>query len=473
MLFTSFNFLCFLLFTLSVVHLFFYKGTQKKLLILVASYFFYMSWDWRFGLLLFFISISNFVLGYYIHRAEKLFMKRLFLILSLSFSLGALAYFKYVNFFIESLSSLFQFFGVENNLEILDIVLPVGISFYTFQSLSYTLDIYLEKEEPIDSPLDFLVFVSFFPQLVAGPIVRARFFLPQLTKDRGYVEKSEFETGIFLIIVGLIKKVAFADVLATHIVDPAFEDPSQFSSLYLVIALYAYSFQIYMDFSAYTDIARGIAKMFGYELPINFNRPYLATSVTNFWQRWHISMSSFFRDYLYFGLGGAKRGNVYFNLMITFVAIGMWHGAGWNFLVYGAVHGSLMCIERYRRKKRERLGLGPKKQTKLGLTFTIFYIFTIISLARLLFRAPDLSEAKVFFSRLIELSTSIADLSVIGACALLGASLLHFIPKLNKDLIHSYWVRMPALVQGGFITIIVYVLIAFSQGSAPFVYFQF
>lgn len=473
MLFTTFNFFCFFLFTLFFVHVLFRKGWEKKVFLLVASYFFYMSWDWRFGFLLFFISISNYYLGFLIYNAKGIFEKRLFLVASLTVGLGSLVYFKYFNFFIGSLNALLASVGIEFSVDFLNIILPVGISFYTFQSLSYTLDIYKGKEKPIDKPLDFLLFVSFFPQLVAGPIVRATYFLPQLSKDKGEIKSSEFESGIFLIITGLIKKVAFADILATHIVDPAFNSPGDYSSLYLLIALYAYSFQIYMDFSAYTDIARGIAKTFGYELPINFNRPYLATSVTNFWQRWHMSMSSFFRDYLYFGLGGAKKGNVYFNLMITFIAIGMWHGAGWNFVIYGAVHGSLMCIERYRRKRRETLGVVKSEASGLRLALTIFYVFTIITIARLLFRTADLHEARVYFLKLCEFSTSVADLSMLGLLALFGASVLHFIPRLNRERVYSFWSKLPSMAQGGCIVVVLYVLVALSQGSAPFVYFQF
>jgi len=307
---------------LLVACLSFLRGNDvKKTLLLAFSYYFYACWDWRFVFLLFGLTLGNFWLGQRMHSDRG--RKTLYMTASLVFSLSILGFFKYCNFFLENINSLAAFLGLESHIGLLSLVLPVGISFYTFQALSYTLDIYRDELEPTDSLRDFCLFVSFFPQLVAGPIVRASFFLPQL-ENEPVITPRHISDSLYFILRGLLKKLVLADTLARHIVDPAFGSPSELSASFLFAGVVGYSFQVYLDFSAYTDIARGAAKLLGYELPINFDRPYQATSVSNFWQRWHISMSSFFRDYLYFPLGGSKHGNVYFNLILTFSAIGLW-----------------------------------------------------------------------------------------------------------------------------------------------------
>ena len=261
----------------------------------------------------------------------------------------------------------------------------------------------------------FALFVAFFPTILAGPITRAKTLLPQLAA-MAPTSANQAESGLVLVARGFVRKLAFADVLAAHLVDPAFADPSRYSSFFLLVALYAYSFQIYMDVAGYTDIARGMARLVGFELPINFDRPYLARSVSNFWQRWHISVSSFFRDYLFFGLGGSRRGNVYVNLMLTFLAIGLWHGAGWNFVAYGAAHGIVVCLERLVAATRAHhiLGLPAGWSYALGVAAT----FHFIVLSRILFRAGDIDSAKAYAAAMLHSDATLTRFDAIGLTAL-------------------------------------------------------
>ncbi|AZP12228.1 MBOAT family O-acyltransferase [Undibacterium parvum] len=472
MSFLSFHFLLFLAITFVLVHK---SGTRLNLrnnVMLFASYYFYMCWDWRFACLLLFNTLINFFAAERIAVSTDMRYRKWWLWMAVISGLGVLAYFKYANFFIETFSALLGGFGLQINAPMLQLILPIGISFYTFQSLSYTLDVYRGRQASCNSFRDFALFAAFFPTVLSGPITRAHQLLPQLQAiPQG--GSGKIETGLFLLLRGFIKKIAFADVLAVHLVNPAFSDPSAYSSWFLLLAVYAYSFQIYMDLSGYTDIARGAANLLGFELPINFNRPYLADSVSNFWQRWHISMSGFFRDYLYFSVGGSKFGNAYLNLFITFVAIGMWHGAGWNFIVYGLIHGSVICIERFSRNRRVRLGLAPLKESGYLWLLRMIIVFQIVAFSRILFRAPDLAAAMKFASAILTPAGSAAPLSAIGIVALLLAVVCHFVPTRFSlamyDLIRSRssWQLAICLV------FFVYVLIAMTSGKAPFVYFQF
>lgn len=431
-----------------------------------------MCWDWRFSALILLITLINYVVGPQIQKAKSQAQKKFWLTLSLASSLGILAYFKYLNFFIESANELLQEFGFTSELPILNIVLPIGISFYTFQSISYSLDIYRERVEPVSSLRDFALFVSFFPQLVAGPIVRSSYFLPQL--DNNYENTAtSIEDGFALIIRGFIKKIIIADTLALHIVDPAFADPQAYSPLFLLLAIYAYSYQIYMDFSGYTDIARGVAKTLGYELQINFNRPYKAVSISNFWQRWHISMSSFFRDYLYFGLGGSKSGNVYRNLFITFLMIGVWHGAGWNFVIYGFIHASFVCLERWRRENRRRQGIDEQSFKGSRLLLQIFWIFNLVAFSRLFFRGGSLEGAVTYAQSMLQFDNQNTPVSLVGLGILAIAITAHYLPDSWTFSWKKTYSSLPSIVQSILITIITFLLIAFSSGDAPFVYFQF
>ena len=285
------------------------SNNARKNLLLVASYAFYCTWDARFLGVLLGITFFQWLVGRRIYNAVTPGTKRAWVIISVLLGLGCLAYFKYAGFFLEGLVKLLTHLGLTGAEPLARIAAPIGISFYTFQSLTYTIDIYRGRAQPTRSLRDFALFISFFPHVTSGPIARAGILIPQLEKDSGRVKEIDSQ-AIFLILRGLIKKIAFADVLAAQFVTPAFSHPGVWSSWFLVVTIVAYSFQVYMDLSGYTDIARGIARCFGYDLMINFNRPYLARTVSNFWQRWHISMSGFFREYLYWPMGEIGRAHV-------------------------------------------------------------------------------------------------------------------------------------------------------------------
>lgn len=472
--FQSAHFLGFLLFLVVACGMLWRHFAARKNLLLLASYYFYMCWDWRFAGLLLGSTLLYYLTGRQVHRAASVGWRRFWLGLALAGGLGLLGYFKYANFFLQSAASLAQALGVRVSPELLKLALPIGISFFTFQGLSYVFDIYRRQLQPSEDLRDFALFISFFPTVLAGPITRGRELLPQLQRQQT-VPAPEVEQGLALVARGFIKKVVFADVLAVELVDPAFADPSSFSPLFLLLAVYAYSFQIYMDVSGYTDIARGSALMCGFRLPQNFDRPYVATSVSNFWQRWHMSMSGFFRDYVFIGMGGSRQGNVYFNLMVTFLAIGLWHGGGWNFLLYGALHGGMVCIERVVRKRREAAGKPAAVGAVAGLHgLQIAAVFSFVSLTRILFRAPDLDSAGRYVGAMLGgWHDSVVPLSKPGLILLVIASLLHWGPRAwayrQFERLRDAPVPLQALGLAG----LVYLAMAFSSQRAPFVYFMF
>lgn len=448
------------------------RAAWRKSVLLVASYYFYMAWDWRFAALLVVLTLLNFAAGRGIARATEERERRAWLAGALVGSLGILAFFKYADFFVVELQQLLAGAGLAGDGTTLRIVLPIGISFFTFQSLSYVLDVFRRQEEECRNLLDFSVFVAFFPTVLAGPITRARHLLPQLARCAP-PERADMDQGLALIVRGLVKKVVFADVLATQLVGPAFDAPGSYSSWFLLLALYAYTFQIYMDVSGYTDIARGAAQLCGFKLPQNFDRPYIAATVSNFWQRWHISMSSFFRDYLYFGLGGTQRGNVYVNLMLTFLAIGMWHGAGWNFALYGLIHGAVVCVERWRRRLRQ--GSPPPQTEDHGFGWFLGWVVTfhIIVLSRVLFRAPDLASAADYVKQLFASTSTALPIGAHGIAVLVLAAVLHWVFPTTGARALTLFTGLPVLAQGLVLVATFYLLLVLSVGTAPFVYFQF
>ena len=474
MSFQSLHFFVFLTAVILLNHRLAGHAGLRKSMLLFASYYFYMCWDWRFALLVMFVTLVNFVAGAGIASASHAGGRRLWMGVAITGSLGVLAYFKYTNFFIESVAGFARSLGLEADLPLLQVVLPIGISFFTFQSLTYPLDIYRGKQQPTRSLRDFALFVAFFPTLLSGPITRANQFLPQLARPC-VLRDDTCREGFLLMIRGFVKKIAFADVLAAHLVNPAFAAPSEHSSLFLLLAVYAYSFQIYMDLSGYTDIARGAAKMLGFELIENFDRPYLATSVSNFWQRWHISMSSFFRDYLYFGVGGSRHGNVYLNLYITFLAIGLWHGAGWNFLLYGFLHGSLVAFERWLRTARAAGGVVPLPVARPVLVqgLLIVAVFHFVAFSRVLFRAPDLEQAGQYLLQIFVSPLATTALPALGLAALIAAALLHLLPRGSYLSWGQRFMGLPAAAQAVGLAMTLYGLVALSPGATGFIYFQF
>lgn len=472
MSFASLHFLLFIGLLFGLSRVFLGRLAIRKTILLAASYYFYAVWDWRFLSVVLLITLVNFLAAPRIASARSVAEKRLWLAVPIAVCLGVLAYFKYANFLLSGFVALLRSLGVHADMPLLQIVLPIGISFFTFQALSYSIDVYRGKEEPCHNALDFSLFVAFFPTLLSGPITRSRELLPQFRQP--LPDSAErLETGLILLLRGFIKKVAFADIIATHFVNPAFAEPGAYSPLFLLLAVYAYSLQIYMDLSGYTDIARGSAKLLGFELPENFNRPYLADSVSNFWQRWHISMSGFFRDYLYFAVGGSKRGNVYLNLLITFVAIGIWHGAGVNFVIYGLIHGAVVGWERWLRGRQAPelrqsvVAVALRHGARIALTFNI------IAMSRILFRAPDVTAAAQYVKAMALGAGHYAPFTLIGGLMFIAAVALHLCPRIWLDRGMQRFRSAPAVVQAGVVVVSGFVLIALAGDVAPFIYFQF
>jgi D-alanyl-lipoteichoic acid acyltransferase DltB (MBOAT superfamily) len=448
------------------------RNEQKKWLLLAASYYFYMSIDWRFSLLLLALTAINYIAGSAIAAQTDQKLQKAAMAIAILLSLAILFYFKYANFFISQVAGLLNFGFVDREQPLLNVVLPVGISFMTFQAITYPIDMYAGRFTHKASALDFSLFMAFFPQLLSGPIVRAAHFIPQLEDNAGFNGQHMME-GIFMIVRGLVKKIMIADILALYIVDPAFDNPGAFSSAFLLVAALAFSFQVYADLSGYTDIALGTGRMLGYKLPINFNRPYLATSIANYWQRWHISMSSFFRDYLYEAIASWSWCNLYVKLLIVFMAIGLWHGAGWNFILYGFIHGALVGFEHYQNNLRREAGLPAPVYRGIRLVLRIAQIFLIVSLTRILFRGDDLSESLNYFETLLTSDASGFPLSWNAAAALALAAALHFTPVNWRDKVEEAYVRLPSVISAGGTVILMYTLTAVASGTTAFIYFQF
>lgn len=471
MTFQSFHFLAFFLAVLVLNRALLRQVQARKLMLVAANYYFYMCWDARFCAVLLGITLVNHYAARRIGQADSDAARKRWLAVALVFSLGVLAYFKYANFLLDSTFALAAALNLPVSEPLLRIVQPVGISFFTFQALTYTLDVYRRQQQPSASLLDYALFVSFFPTLLSGPITRARDFLAQIgNMGQGAFDDAQACEGLMLILRGLAKKVLFADLIALHIVNPAFAAPGSYSTAFLVVALYGYTMQIYMDLSGYTDIARGVAKLLGFELPRNFDRPYLSPTISNFWQRWHISMSSFFRDYLFFSLGGSRYGNVYRNLMVTFIAIGAWHGAGWNFILYGVLHGGLVCLERMRRDSSTA---SAASDTAWRVVAGIAFTFHFVVLTRLLFRADDLGAAGQYLVAMVDGEGAMAPWNPIACAALMLSTLLHLIPARLSQGGVDWLARARPVLQGGAVVAVLLGLLAFSSGEAPFIYFEF
>jgi alginate O-acetyltransferase complex protein AlgI len=392
MIFTDARFFFFFLVVLGVAFSLRRNG-PRKLWLLLCSYAFYAAWDWRFLSLIVFSTAVDFTVGLALERTDAAVRRRRLLIVSLVANLGVLAIFKYLGFFVDEAVAFSDWLGLPLARPALAIVLPMGISFYTFQSLSYTIDVYRRNLAATRSVLDFSLFVAFFPQLVAGPIVRATEFLPQLARAPRPSE-IDFRPHLALFFVGYVKKACIADQLAAAI-DPVFANPAAWTAASQWLAGALYTLQIYCDFSGYSDMAIACAGMLGYRLAINFDFPYLAASVRDFWRRWHISLSTWFRDYLYLPLGGNRRGarRTAFNLFSVFLLCGLWHGASWNFLLWGAYHGAFLSLERWVPLRRLPAALGW------------LYTLVVVNAGFVLFRAADLATAGIFFRSMAGLGT--------------------------------------------------------------------
>ena len=475
MLFNSLEFFAFLAVVYGLYRICQHRWQNRVLLI--ASYFFYGAWDWRFLSLIFLSTVVDYTIGLRMHRESQPSIRKRLLLVSLVTNLGLLGVFKYFNFFTDSLESLLGSAGISLGWLDLNVILPVGISFYTFQTLSYTVDVFRGHLKPARNFLDFALFVSFFPQLVAGPIERASRLLPQVENPRT-IQFQESARGAFLILLGLFKKIAVADGVA-QIVDSVFNTTASVSTLEVIVATYCFAIQIYCDFSGYSDIARGISKLFGFDLMVNFKNPFFAVNPKDFWQRWHISLSSWLRDYLYIPLGGNRQGtaNTYRNLMLTMGLGGLWHGAAWNFVWWGVYQGAILCVH--------RAIAGPKPQIRPTKTFidllrrvllTVAF-FQIVAYGWLLFRANSLEQVFAFTDLLFFHPNGI-DLSVIyrpSFVILLGIPLLLALEFAQFALDRAkFYARWPLPVQSlVYAALIFTTLMGLSNAQDSFIYFQF
>ena len=434
-------------------------------LLLIASYVFYGAWDVRFLLLIAGSTLLDYYVGLRLDATVDRGRRKQWLAASLIGNLGALAFFKYFGFFVESASLALESLGVPASRLRLDIVLPVGISFYTFQTMSYTIDVYRGELKATRSLRDFALFVAYFPQLVAGPIERASRLLPQIINPRR-VSLAQISNGLWLISWGLFKKVVIADNLAI-IVDRTFSANSGASGAEYLVAIYAFAYQIYCDFSGYSDIARGLAAIMGIDLMVNFNRPYLATDPRDFWRRWHISLSTWLRDYLYIPLGGSRGGvlTTYRALFMTMVLGGLWHGAKWTFVMWGVYHGLLLIVH---RAWTERAG-SRMPDSFLGTAVSRVVMFHLICAGWLLFRADSLGQVGVVLTAMTS-AASVGVLGLKGVAAIIMVSV--FLGWVERSE-HAPGTWSPALQAATVAVLWLGVILGPPSSAQAFLYFQF
>lgn len=450
------------------------KTTARLFFVVCFSYYFYYKSSGTCFWLLAFVTIFDFCIGHWLGKTEEKAKRKLLVTLSLLINLGLLGYFKYTNFFGQIISSI-----VGNNFAPYDIFLPVGISFFTFQSLSYTIDIYRKDIEPLKNLLDYAFYVSFFPQLVAGPIVRARDFIPQIRKPL-FVSQEMFGRALFLIAGGLFKKAIVSDYISINFVDRIFDNPLLYSGLENLLGVYGYAMQIYCDFSGYSDMAIGIALLLGFHFNINFDSPYKSASITEFWRRWHISLSTWLRDYLYISLGGNRKGKLrqYVNLIITMFIGGLWHGASWNFVFWGTFHGIGLAIHKIwmsitGQKK------GGNKLHGWRRVIAIVITFHFVCFCWIFFRSGDFTTA---FNVLTQIFTSFHAALLpqllegywkVFALIVLGF-VMHFMSDKCEDRLCRGVIKMPFAAQALMMVLFIYLVIQMKGTDVqPFIYFQF
>lgn len=449
----------------------------RNVFLIAVSYLFYGWWDWRFLSLIIVSSFIDFLCGQQIFQTENSKPRKRWLALSVIVNLGFLGFFKYFNFFVDSFKEAFSLFGSDISGPSLNIILPVGISFYTFQTLSYTFDIYFKRLEPTKNIGSFFAFVSFFPQLVAGPIERARNLLPQFEKVH-VADYQLIRSGLLLMAWGLFKKIVIADRLAIFI-DEVYKNLGDASGLPAIIAVLFFALQLYLDFSAYSDIAIGGARTLGFKLSLNFNRPYLASSFGDFWKRWHISLSSWFKDYVYIPLGGNRNGKAKMirNILIVFLLSGLWHGASWNFVIWGAINGLFIIV-------LDRL-LVLKSQKGLKRIAVSLFVTLMWSLSLVFFRAETFQDALTMFGNLFastgELMLYDFELNEATFKLLFGVIAFYFIFEIvqeNRTNLYDWFYRRNVIVRWSvYLFLVAFTLLfgAYGEGvnDANFIYFQF
>ena len=472
----------------------FRRSVERRVFLVAASYLFYAFWDWRFCFLLLLSTTASWGFGLLIGREKEYFWRKLFLVLSVVFNLLLLGFFKYYNFFAESANALIGYFAHGSVASVaasaaaaapssaggflfpaLAIIMPVGISFYTFKSMSYVFDVYLCELPAVRSFLDVALYVSFFPQVASGPIVHAVDFIPQIEQATALGAEPgskpiEAARAFELFMSGLFKKMVFANFLSTLFVDPILSDPSTYNAIEVALAAVGYSVVIYSDFSGYSDMAIAVALLLGFKTPANFNRPYVSFSVTEFWKRWHITFSSWLRNYLYFSMGGSRFGKArtLVALFFTMVLGGLWHGAALTFVAWGVMQGLALALER-------GFGYGNTRHANAFVAgIQIAVTFAFVTLSWLVFRAPSLDSVLAWFTALGNFSKGITLLSPLVIALLVAGLAMHAIPERVRASCRSAWVALPVVARGGAIAAsFAFLAVVSMSGVAPFIYFQF
>ncbi len=451
-------------------------STLRILYVILFSIYFYYKSSGIYFLLLVFAAVSDYWIAHGIAAARSKKTKRWLVALSVAVNLGMLGYFKYTNFFIEIANNIFG----AGFLDFRNIFLPVGISFFVFQSMSYTIDVYRGVIRPLDRWIDYMFYLSFFPQLVAGPIVRARDFIPQIRQPLR-VTRRMFGLGVALIIIGLIKKAIISDYISLNFVDRIFDDPALYSGFECLMGIYGYALQIYCDFSGYSDMAIGIALLLGFRFPKNFDAPYKSATITEFWRRWHISLSSWLRDYLYISLGGNRKGRVrtYVNLLLTMLLGGLWHGAAVRFILWGALHGVALALHKMWMAVVPWAKINGKDMNIVLRVVGIILTFNLVCFGWLLFRAEDMQTVHVMLYQIFNnfnpaiIPQVVEGYKAVFALIVLGYA-MHFLPeKIDIDIRNrvvnaSFWWQVALMV----LTIWCVMQIK-SSDIQPFIYFQF
>ncbi|HTZ38206.1 MAG TPA: MBOAT family protein [Stellaceae bacterium] len=469
MLFPTLDFLLFFLVVAAALTALDRRFAAKKAILALASYVFYAAWDWRFCFLLAGSTAISYLAGLTIGGSRDPRWRRLVLTVAVALHLTILGIFKYLDFLVLSANRLAHLLGLAHELPFFEVLLPVGISFFTFHGISYVTDVYRGDVEVCRAPLDMVLYMSFFPQLVAGPIVRAAYFLPQLARPSH--EPIPLAAALLLILGGMVKKVIIANYLATGLVDPVFAAPDQYGGPDLLLAAYAYAVQIYCDFSGYTDMAIALAALCGFRFPRNFNQPYRALRLREFWQRWHISLSTWLRDYLYKPLGGNRYGRLktYRNLMITMLLGGIWHGAAWKFVMWGALHGGGLAVERMLIPRRDR------PTSAIGRIVSWLVVFHFVCLAWIFFRAEDFAVAGVFIARLgVGWSEPLQQAAPATVALILVGMAGQFLPPGSFERAGRALEGVPYWGLGAVTGLALAVINALGpEGIAPFIYFRF
>ena len=452
------------------------KNTLARIIyVTLFSLYFYYKSSGEFFVLLLLTASFDFMIGRAMAHTATKNRRKLWVILSLCFNLGMLGYFKYTNFLFEIFGPLFS-----DTPKHFDIFLPVGISFFTFQSLSYVIDIYRDRITPLTRWIDYVFYVSFFPQLVAGPIVRARDFIPQIHRNP-ILTKAAMGEGLFLIICGLLKKCVISDYISMNFVDRVFDTPLHYTGVENLMAIYGYTLQIYCDFSGYSDMAIGIALLLGIRFNINFDSPYQSATITEFWRRWHISLSTWLKDYLYISLGGNRKGKKrqYANLLITMLLGGLWHGASIRFILWGGLHGLALAVHKFMLDFFPSFKKEGKYMTPFRRVIGVLITFHVVCFGWILFRAKDMTLFTQMLSQIVNhfhpevFKQFVNGYSIVFYLMVLGYT-IHFIPRKWENSFRGLLTKSPLLIQALCLAIAIFIVIQFkSAGVQPFIYFQF